>query len=149
MASACNGLERVLGPQPEMGRVAAVISTGSQPSTRMAVSDKGPHLPLCRKELPQRQKVVKQSISKRKKRVQDVGIDTRADSGERPCVAPSWQSALLLWGISSGFPLADHSDLPGSQSVFGVSQDPPMCGHPSLSQGGFYQKGVWVEHHLI
>ena len=83
VASACNGLEWVLGPQPEMGHVAAVISTGSQPTTRLAVSDKGPHFLLCRKDLPQRQKVVKQSIIKRKKRVQDVWIDTRADSGER------------------------------------------------------------------
>ena len=64
-----------------MGCVAAVKSTGSQPSTRLAVSDKGPRLPLCRKEFLQRQKAVKQSIIKRKRRVQDVWTDTRADSG--------------------------------------------------------------------
>ena len=43
------------------------------------------------------------------------------------------------------FPLANPSDLPGAQSIFGISQDPPMCSHTSLSQDGFYQKGVWVE----
>ena len=30
------------------------------------------------------------------------------------------------------FPLANHSDLPGSHSVFGVSQAPPMCVHTHL-----------------
>ena len=29
----------------------------------------------------------------------------------------SWQSELLLWGISSGFPLASHFYLPGSQFI--------------------------------
>ena len=53
-------------------------------------------------------------------------------------VVPSWQFELLSWGISSGFPLANHFDLPGSQSTFDVSQDPPMCLHASLSQDGFY-----------
>ena len=32
-----------------------------------------------------------------------------------------------MGGISSGLPLASHSDLPGSQSISGASQDPPMC----------------------
>ena len=35
-----------------------------------------------------------------------------------------WQFELLVWGVSPGFPLANHSDLPGSQSIFGRSQDP-------------------------
>lgn len=25
------------------------------------------------------------------------------------------------------FPLADHFNLPGSESIFGISQDPPVC----------------------
>ena len=33
----------------------------------------------------------------------------------------------LYWGISSGFPLANYFDWPDSESVFGISQDPPMC----------------------
>ena len=32
-----------------------------------------------------------------------------------------------MGGISSGLPLASHSDLPGSQSISGAFQDPPMC----------------------
>ena len=40
--------------------------------------------------------------------------------------APFWWFDSLLWGISSGFPLASHPDLPGSEPVLGVSQDPPM-----------------------
>ena len=31
------------------------------------------------------------------------------------------------WGISSGFPLANHLALPGSESVFGLFQGPPVC----------------------
>ena len=32
--------------------------------------------------------------------------------------------------------------------MFGVSQDPPMYAHASLSQDGFYRKDIWVEHPL-
>ena len=59
-----------------------------------------------------------------------------------------WQLELLLWGISSWFSLANHFNLPGSQSIYGISQDPPMCAHAFLSQDGFYQRGLWVEHPL-
>ena len=62
--------------------------------------------------------------------------------------APSWQFELLLWGTCSRFPLANHFDLLGSQSIFGISLDPPMCAQVSLSQGGFHQKGIWIEHPL-
>ena len=44
--------------------------------------------------------------------------------------------------------MASHYDLPGSQSTFGRSQDPPMRAHASLSQDGFYRKDIWVEHPL-
>ena len=63
-------------------------------------------------------------------------------------VAPSWQCELLLWSISSWFPLANHFDFPGSQSIFGISQEPSMCAHSSLSQDGFYHTGIWIEHPL-
>ena len=43
----------------------------------------------------------------------------------------------LLWGISSGFPLANYLAFPGSESVSGISQGPPMCPCASLSQAGF------------
>ena len=52
-------------------------------------------------------------------------------------VTPSWKFKSLIWGISSGFPLANHFDLPGSKSVLGIAQDFPMCAHTSLSQDGF------------
>lgn len=40
--------------------------------------------------------------------------------------------------LSSGFPSADHFDLPGSESMFGIPQEPPVCAAISLSQDGFY-----------
>ena len=46
--------------------------------------------------------------------------------------------------MSSGFPLANHLALPDSESELGVSQDPLMCAHASLSRDGFYCKGLWV-----
>ena len=64
-------------------------------------------------------------------------------------VTPLWKFELLLRGSSSwfpGFPLASDFDLSDSQSIFGVSQDPPLCAHASLSQDGLYKKGTWVEN---
>ena len=55
-----------------------------------------------------------------------------------------WQFKSLIWGTSSRFPLASHFDFPGSESLFGLSQDPPMVVYASLSQGGFQQRGLWV-----
>ena len=39
---------------------------------------------------------------------------------------------LLFQGISSGFPLINHFDLPDSVSIFGSSQEPPMHACSSL-----------------
>ena len=47
----------------------------------------------------------------------------------------------LYGGNSSGFPLADHLALPGSVSIFGLSQGPPLCVHASFSQ--MDSKGFW------
>ena len=115
---------------------------------RPVVSDKALTLQLCRKEFLQRWKVVKQvKCLLRSKIVQSVWKDTRVLSGRESCwVAPSWQLESLLWGISSRFPLANRLNFPGSLSIFGISQDPPMCAHTSLSQDGFYWRGVWVEN---
>ena len=55
----------------------------------------------------------------------------------RERATPSWLFESLLWSISSGFPLANHLVLAGSESTFGLSQHPPMCAHASLSQDGF------------
>ena len=40
--------------------------------------------------------------------------------------------------------LTNNSNLLGSESIFGISQDPPMCVYISPSQDGFYQRGLWV-----
>ena len=39
---------------------------------------------------------------------------------------------VTLLGISSGFPSDSHLALPGSESVFGISQGPPMSVHVHL-----------------
>ena len=70
-------------------------------------------------------------------------IDTWADA-ERERGTLSWQFELRVWGISSGFPLTNYFDLPGSQSTFSLSRDPSMCTHASLSQDAFHRRGLWV-----
>ena len=61
-------------------------------------------------------------------------IDTQTGS-ERVPQARSFES--LSWGDSSGFLLTNHLALPGSESVFGFSQDPPTCACTSVTQDGF------------
>ena len=51
-------------------------------------------------------------------------------------------------GHSFQFPLTDHFDLPDSESVLGISQDPLICSYSSVSQDRFYCKSLWVEHSL-
>ena len=46
------------------------------------------------------------------------------------------------------FSFGSSFDLPGSQSIFDASEDPPMSAHASLSQDGSYHKGLWVDHPL-
>ena len=72
-------------------------------------------------------------------------IGTWADTEEEFLLVHTWQFKSLMWGISSSFPLADHFDLTGLQSLFGISQNHYMYVHGSLSQDGSYQKGIWVE----
>ena len=55
----------------------------------------------------------------------------RHTGGLRVRVVPAWWFESLIWGISSGFPLVSHLALPGSESVFGLSQAPPLCAHLS------------------
>ena len=116
--------------------------------TRPAVSGKGPGPLALQKIIPT--KLERSDAGKVfvKRKESAVCVD-RLSQRESPwiAVAPSWQFELLLWGISSGFLVVNHSDLPGSQSTWGISQDLPMCEHTFLSQDGFYCKGLWVEHH--
>ena len=44
--------------------------------------------------------------------------------------------------MCSGFPLTNHLALPGSESVFGISQGPPLCACTSLSQHGLVWGGA-------
>ena len=76
-----------------------------------------------------------------KKECSTVWIDTQGDP-ER--VSLSWLFESALWGIASGFPLAKHFYLSGSESIFGVSQDPPRCMRTLLSQDEFHWRGLWV-----
>ena len=61
-------------------------------------------------------------------------------------------------GISSGFSLTNHLALSGPESVFGLSQGPPVCvcvcvcvcvrTRASLSQDGFQQRDLRVVESL-
>ena len=57
--------------------------------------------------------------------------------------APRWFESLL-WGASSGLPVANRFDLLGSESILGISQDPPMCTRTALRQDGFDLRGLWI-----
>ena len=96
---------------------------------------------FAEKEFPQRRKVVKQVKYLLGEKIR---MD-RHTGGLRERVAPLRQFESFMWGISSRFPLADHFDLPGSKSIFAICQDFPMCSCASLSQDGFYRRGLWVD----
>ena len=108
-------------------------------ATRPVLNDKGPGPSALQKRIP-----TKKFLLFRGKRVQLVWIDTWPDWGTSPSVTPSWQFKSRVSGISSGFPLANHFDLPGSPSIFGISQGPSMYAQASLSQDESYHTGLWV-----
>ena len=128
VALACNGLEWGLGSQPE-------IEAASQQwkhqilATTQVVSDKGLGPSAMQKRIPTKIESSEASriFIKRKKRVQYMWIDTEAG------LEREWLSHVLmavwttLWSLSSCFPLANHFDLPSSQSIFGKSQDIPCA----------------------
>ena len=62
----------------------------------------------------------------------------------RERVAHSWQFKSLMCGISFRFPLANHFDLSGSESRFGISEDPRMYAYTSPRHDGFYQRAIWL-----
>ena len=141
-ASVCTCLEQGLDSQPE-------IEAGWRQwkyqilATKPVISDEDSGVWLYRKEFPQRQSSGSSKQLIKRKKVQYVWIGIWADSGkESHWVAPSRKFKLLLWVISSGFPLANHFEFPGSQSTFSISPAPPMYVHASLIQDGFYQKGM-------
>ena len=79
----------------------------------------------------------------RKKRIQNVWIDTRADSESCPS-----GSLNTFMGHFFRVSFDQSSCLPGSESIFGMSQAPPMCARASLSRDGFYYEGPWVDYPL-
>ena len=118
--------------------------------TRPVVSDKGPGPSALQKRIPTKMESGKTNKVFIKRKKNTVHVDRNIGGlGERVShwITPFWWFEFLLWGISSGFPLA-NLDLPGSQSIFGISQDPPIWVYTSLSQDGFCQKGIWVEYPL-
>ena len=63
---------------------------------------------------------------------------------------PPSRTKSLLCGIYSRFPLANHLAFPDSESIFGLSGDPPMFVLTSLSQDGFQWRGLNVDWcHLL
>ena len=67
-----------------------------------------------------------------------VWVDTQADSERQS--HPLWQFKSLLFWVSFG----RSCWFAGSESVFGISQEPPTCASISLSQDGFDWRGPWV-----
>ena len=93
-------------------------------TTRLVVSDKALALWLCRKSIStKRESSETSSVYQEKK---STVSEDRHTGGLREVVVPSWWLESLLWGITSGFPLASHFDLPGSESIYGTCQDSPV-----------------------
>ena len=95
-------------------------------------------LQLCRKEFPQRLKGVKQiKCLLGGKRVRYVWKDTHFglhSGGSFKHVHGAFLLGFLLKTQKNGF---NHSYLSGSESIFGISQDPSVYAHTSLSQDEF------------
>ena len=146
MASACNGLKRGFGSQPEIG-------VGSRQwkhqilITRPVVSDKGPGPSAMHKRIPTKMESSEAStLFIKRKRVQYVWIGTWADS-EREYLSCAlvavWSTFMrcffqVLWKKLIILVCLVHS------LYLVLSQDPPKCAQASLSQNGFYRKGIWV-----
>ena len=71
-------------------------------------------------------------------------MDIQAVSGRKSCPRDSLNNIYeAFFQVSFG----NHFTLPGSESLFGISQDPPMCKHASLSQVVFQRRDLWVDWH--
>ena len=138
-ASALQQLEAGFQPLP-------VTEVGSQQweyqilATRPLVSDKAVALRLCGKRIPARTESSETSTVFIRKKKKQSTVLVRVGS-ER--VAPSWQFKSLIWGISSGF-LWPIILICLVQSPYLVYLRVLPCAHASLSQDGFYSRGLWV-----
>ena len=142
VALVCSSLKQVFGFQPE-------TEAGSWQweqqilGTRPVVRDQALALQLCSKEFPQRHKVVKQvKCLFRGKEYSTCGETHRW--AQRVLESHPCGTYITFVEHFFQFSLASHSDLPGPGSVFGRPRNPPTCTPASLSQAGFYPRGVWV-----
>lgn len=69
-------------------------------------------------------------------------IDTQASS-ESGFPVTSWRLKSLTRAFLLQVSFGQSFRLPGSRSIFGVSQDPP-CAHTCHSQEGLYHKNLCV-----
>ena len=147
MASACGSLEGALAPSQRLRLGLSGKSTEPSPLDRWVVTS---WFLSFAEENSKRQQVVKQMRSLLRKGVQYVWIDTSRLGGRVPESHLCSSLSYLYAAFSSGFPLTSHFYFPGSESTFGLPQDPSLCVHASLSQDGFFQGGLWVAwHHVI
>lgn len=122
MASACNGL----GSQLKTG-----LGHSGESTRSFGSAEKNSH---------KRWKAVKQVKCLRRKK-NTVPVDRHScDSRERVTESCPQEQLNYSFGYFFRFPLAKHFDLPGSQSIFGTSQDPPRYARRLLAEMGFTEK---------
>ena len=97
---------------------------------------------LCRNEFPEMKSSETSKVFIRRKK--GTYEQTHMGGLRESRVVCSQQFTSLVWGISSGFPLANYLALPGSESVTGLSQGPPMCALHLLAKMEFQRRGLWV-----
>ena len=141
VALVCSGLKQGFGSSSEI-EVRSWQWESWILATRPVVCDKALALGFWRNEFPQRWKVVKQvkCVLVGGKGVKYVWKDTGVDSELHP--HGSWHQLcgtflpdFLWWSFW----------LAWFESIFDISQDPPVCTCTSLNQDGFHPRDVWVD----
>ena len=67
----------------------------------------------------------------------------------RERVVPLEYFESFIQGNSFRFSLTSYLALPGSESLFGLTQGPPLRVCTSFSQNGFQHKGFWEEERIM
>ena len=118
--------------------------------TRPEINDKGPSHWVLQKSISTKTEISEANKVFIKRKRETVCVDRNRGKlrGRTPELLSHILMAvwIILLDISSGFPLANHFNLPDSQSIFGIFQDSSMCAHESFSLNGFYQRGLWVQY---